>query len=152
RFMKAAANGPNRPNNRMRSAKAEEICASLQPNSRSSGTIITPGVPIAAAVTNSVRKVTAIIDVGRHISCQVVPFGCIAEVRNEGDPGTSRCKPRAHHRSCGRVVPQQGLLRYWRRRPHEGGRADAWRVLWPFCLEGRSDCAGKPPLHAALGT
>ena len=59
RFMKAAANGPNNPNSKMRSASAEEICASSQPNSCSSGTISTPGVPIAAAVTSSVRKVTA---------------------------------------------------------------------------------------------
>ena len=58
RFMNAAANGPNKPNSMMRSASAEEICASLQPNSCSSGTISTPGVPIAAAVTSSVRKVT----------------------------------------------------------------------------------------------
>ena len=58
RFMNAAANGPKRPNSRMRRAKAEEICALLQPNSRSSGTIITPGVLIAAAVTRSVRNVT----------------------------------------------------------------------------------------------
>ena len=42
----------------MRRAKADEICALLQPNSRSSGTIITPGVLIAAAVTRSVRNVT----------------------------------------------------------------------------------------------
>ncbi len=61
RFMKAAANGPNKPNSMMRSASAEEICASLQPNSCSSGTISTPGVPIAAAVTNSVKNVTATI-------------------------------------------------------------------------------------------
>ena len=59
RFMNAAANGPNNPYNRIRSASAEEICASLQPNSCSSGTISTPGVLIAAAVTSMVRKVTA---------------------------------------------------------------------------------------------
>ena len=59
RFMKAAANGPNKPNSRMRSASADEIWASSQPNSCSSGTIITPGVPMAAAVTKSVRNVTA---------------------------------------------------------------------------------------------
>ena len=58
-FMKAAAKGPNNPNSKMRSASADEICASSQPNSCSSGTIITPGVPMAAAVTSSVRKVTA---------------------------------------------------------------------------------------------
>ena len=57
--MNAAANGPNKPNSRMRSASALEICAFSQPNSRSSGTIMTPGEPIAPAVTSMVRKVTA---------------------------------------------------------------------------------------------
>ena len=56
--MKAAANGPNKPNSMMRIANAEEICALSQPNSFSSGTISTPGVPIAPAVTRSVRNVT----------------------------------------------------------------------------------------------
>ncbi len=59
RFMNAAANGPNKPNSKMRSASAEEICALSQPNSCSSGTISTPGVPMAPAVTSMVRKVTA---------------------------------------------------------------------------------------------
>ena len=58
RFMKAAANGPNNPNSMMRIASAEEICALSQPNSFSSGTISTPGMPMAAAVTSRVRKVT----------------------------------------------------------------------------------------------
>ena len=35
RFMKAAANGPNNPNSKRRSASADEICALSQPNSRS---------------------------------------------------------------------------------------------------------------------
>ena len=59
RFMKAAANGPNNPNSMRRSASADEICSVSQPNSFSSGTISTPGVLIAAAVTMVVRKVTA---------------------------------------------------------------------------------------------
>jgi hypothetical protein len=59
RFMSAAANGPKSPNSKMRKAKADEICASLQPNSFSRGTIITPGVPIAPAVTSRTRNVTA---------------------------------------------------------------------------------------------
>jgi len=56
--MKAAANGPNKPNSKSRSASADEICALSQPNSRSSGTISTPGAPIAPAVTSMVRNVT----------------------------------------------------------------------------------------------
>ena len=36
-----------------------EICALSQPNSRCSGTIITPGAPTAPAVASMVRKVTA---------------------------------------------------------------------------------------------
>ena len=59
RFMNAAANGPNSPNNRMRIASAVEMASLLQPNSRWSGTIITPGALIAAAVTSMVRNVTA---------------------------------------------------------------------------------------------
>ena len=58
RFMNAAANGPNNPNSKSRSASAEEICALSQPNSCSSGTISTPGAPMAPAVTSMVRKVT----------------------------------------------------------------------------------------------
>ena len=59
RFMNAAANGPNTPNSKRRSASAVEICALSQPNSRSSGTMSTPGAPMAPAVTSMVRKVTA---------------------------------------------------------------------------------------------
>ena len=55
--MKAAANGPNNPNSMSRMASAEEICASFQPNSCSSGTIKTPGALIAAAVTTVVNNV-----------------------------------------------------------------------------------------------
>ena len=57
RFMNAAANGPKKPNNKRRIASAVEICALPQPNSCSSGTISTPGAPIAAAVTSMVKKV-----------------------------------------------------------------------------------------------
>ncbi len=57
RFMNAAANGPKKPNNNRRIASAVEICALSQPNSCSSGTISTPGAPIAAAVTSMVKKV-----------------------------------------------------------------------------------------------
>jgi hypothetical protein len=59
RFMNAAANGPNNPNSRMRNASAVEMASLLQPNSCCSGTIITPGAPMAAAVTSMVRNVTA---------------------------------------------------------------------------------------------
>ena len=59
RFIKAAANGPNKPNSSRRMANAVEICALAQPNSCSNGTISTPGAPIAPAVTSMVRKVTA---------------------------------------------------------------------------------------------
>ena len=55
--MNAAANGPNNPNSMSRSASAEEICASVQPNSFSNGTISTPGVLMAAAVITVVSKV-----------------------------------------------------------------------------------------------
>ncbi|GIL40977.1 hypothetical protein TMPK1_32140 [Rhodospirillales bacterium TMPK1] len=57
RFMNDAANGPSRPNNNMRTASAAEMSAALQPNSRCSGTINTPGAPTAPAVTSKVRKV-----------------------------------------------------------------------------------------------
>ena len=56
--MNAAANGPNNPNSMRRSANAEEICSLFQPNSFSSGTISTPGVLMAAAVTTVVSNVT----------------------------------------------------------------------------------------------
>ena len=58
RFMNPAAKGPIRPNNTRRIAMAVEICCAVQPNSFSSGTIMTPGAPIAPAVTSMVRKVT----------------------------------------------------------------------------------------------
>ena len=57
RFMKAAANGPMRPNRANRIASAEEISDGFQPNSFSSGTINTPGAPTAPAVTSMVRNV-----------------------------------------------------------------------------------------------
>ena len=59
RFMKPAANGPISPKSSRRIAMATEICSVDQPNSFSSGTIRTPGAPMAPAVTNIVRKVTA---------------------------------------------------------------------------------------------
>ena len=43
RLMKAAENGAIRPKRRMRRASAEEMSAALQPNSFSSGTMMTPG-------------------------------------------------------------------------------------------------------------
>jgi hypothetical protein len=57
-FIKAAANGPINPNNAKRMASAEAISARSQPNSCSSGTMNTPGAPMAPAVTSIVRKVT----------------------------------------------------------------------------------------------
>ena len=57
RFMNAAANGPIRPNSSSRMARAEEISAFCQPNSRWKGTIMTPGAPTAPAVASMVRKV-----------------------------------------------------------------------------------------------
>jgi hypothetical protein len=57
--MNAAANGPMSPNNSSRSARAEEIAAVDQPNSRCSGNSKTPGAPTAPAVTSMVRKVVA---------------------------------------------------------------------------------------------
>ena len=59
RFMNAAAKGPSSPNRTRRTAKADEISAFDQPNSRSKGAISTPGAPTAPAVTSMVRKVTA---------------------------------------------------------------------------------------------
>jgi hypothetical protein len=59
RLMKAAANGPIKPNSTRRMAKAEEISDVLQPNSSCRGPISTPGVPTAPAVTSMVRKVVA---------------------------------------------------------------------------------------------
>ena len=58
--MNAAANGPNNPNSMRRSASAEEICSVFQPNSSCSGTMSTPGVLMAAAVTTVVSMVTPI--------------------------------------------------------------------------------------------
>jgi hypothetical protein len=59
RLMNAAANGPMSPNSTRRVARAEEIAAVDQPNSRCSGSSSTPGAPTAAAVTSMVRKVVA---------------------------------------------------------------------------------------------
>ena len=59
RFMNAAANGPMSPNSTSRIAKANEMSAFCQPNSRCRGTIITPGAPRAPAVASMVRKVVA---------------------------------------------------------------------------------------------
>ena len=68
RFMNAAANGPIRPNSTSRIANAIEMSPVCQPNSRCSGTIITPGAPKAPAVASMVRNVVrgddpAIVDV-----------------------------------------------------------------------------------------
>ena len=57
--MKAAANGPIRPNSTRRIARASEMSPVCQPNSRCSGPIITPGAPMAPAVASMVRKVVA---------------------------------------------------------------------------------------------
>ena len=46
-----------RPNSSSRIASAEEMADVDQPNSRSSGSISTPGAPTAAAVSSMVRKV-----------------------------------------------------------------------------------------------
>ncbi len=45
------------PNKASRTASATEIWAVLQPNSFSSGWMMTPGAPIAPAVANMTRKV-----------------------------------------------------------------------------------------------
>ena len=57
RLMKAAAKGAMRPNSARRTEKAAEISAVLQPNSCSSGWMMTPGAPIAPAVASMTRKV-----------------------------------------------------------------------------------------------
>ncbi len=57
-FIIAAANGPSRPNSIIRTARAEEISALVQPNSACNGPISTPADPIAPAVASMVRKVT----------------------------------------------------------------------------------------------
>ena len=57
RLMKAAANGAIRPYSASRTASATEIWAVLQPNSFSSGWMMTPGAPIAPAVASMTRKV-----------------------------------------------------------------------------------------------
>ena len=59
RSIAAAANGPIRPNSARLIDKASEMAERLQPNSRSSGTIITLGAARMAAVVNITRKVTA---------------------------------------------------------------------------------------------
>jgi hypothetical protein len=56
--MRIAANGPIRPYSMNRTAKGEEICAVLQPNSRFSGRRYAPGNPSAAEDTSMVRKTT----------------------------------------------------------------------------------------------
>ena len=58
RFMKAAANGPSRPNSISRIASAVEISALVQPNSSCRGSSSTPAEPSAPAVASMVRKVT----------------------------------------------------------------------------------------------
>jgi hypothetical protein len=55
--MKAAENGAISPKSAMRRASAEEMSAALQPNSFSSGSMMTPGAPIAPAVASMTRKV-----------------------------------------------------------------------------------------------
>ncbi len=57
RLMKAAENGAISPKRAMRKASAEEMSAALQPNSCSSGRMMTPGAPIAPAVASMTRKV-----------------------------------------------------------------------------------------------
>ena len=57
RPIKAAENGAMRPNNMMRSARADEIVAVDQPNSTCSGRMRAPGSPMAPAVVSIVRKV-----------------------------------------------------------------------------------------------
>jgi hypothetical protein len=57
RFMKAAENGPIRPNSPNRTARANEMSAFDQPNSACSGSIITPAEPKTPAVASIVRKV-----------------------------------------------------------------------------------------------
>jgi hypothetical protein len=57
--MNAAANGPMSPNSSNRIARAEEMAAVDQPNSRCSGSSNTPGAPTAPAVTSMVKKVAA---------------------------------------------------------------------------------------------
>ncbi len=58
RLMKAAANGPIRPNSISRIASAMEMSAFDHPNSCCSGSRITPDAPIAPAVASMMRKVT----------------------------------------------------------------------------------------------
>jgi hypothetical protein len=58
RLMNAAANGPIRPNSARRKASAVEMSALAQPNSASSGLMMTPEAPIAPAVASMTTKVT----------------------------------------------------------------------------------------------
>ena len=57
RLMRAAANGPISPNRASRTASATEISSVLQPNSFSSGWMMTPGAPMAPAVASMTRNV-----------------------------------------------------------------------------------------------
>ena len=57
RLMKAAENGAISPKSAIRRARPEEMSAALQPNSFSSGSMMTPGAPIAPAVASITRKV-----------------------------------------------------------------------------------------------
>ncbi len=59
RLMNAAANGPISPNSSNRTASAKEMSAFAQPNSRCSGSRITPDAPIAPAVASMMRNVMA---------------------------------------------------------------------------------------------
>ena len=61
RLISAAANGAISPNSTKRMPSAEGISAVSHPNSRSNGSISTPGAPTVPAVTSMVRNVTPAI-------------------------------------------------------------------------------------------
>ena len=60
-----------------------------------------------------------------------------AKAKTQRQSGGQRCHARTH-RGCGRPSnPSQRVRRYWRRGHHEGGRADARRLLLPFLVTRR---------------
>ncbi len=67
RSIRMAANGPIRPNSTKRTASADEICSTSQPNSFDSGCSSAPGRPSAADEVKAVRKVMATIT---HEKCR----------------------------------------------------------------------------------
>lgn len=57
--MSAAAKGPMKPKSAMRTARAEEMAASVQPKSAFRGRMRAPGSPMAPAVVSIVTKARA---------------------------------------------------------------------------------------------